>query len=137
MRLRSATGHGLCGDEGLVAERLPAFLGEMRHHRREAMDEDVAGLGEGGAQIVGDRRLVDRADRRAELVGEFVDRGDADIEAQPLDLVLDLGQRRVRDPADALRLLAIVAGGGGRSRPTMRSISQIRRQRRCVCLNAP
>ena len=94
-------------DEGLVAERLPAFLREMRHHRREAMDENVAGLGEGGAQIVADRRLADRADRRAELVGQFVDRGDAHIEAQPLDLVLDSGQRRMGDPADALRLVAV------------------------------
>ena len=72
------------------------------------MDEHVAGLGEGGAQIVGDRRLADRADRRAELVGQFVDRGDADIEAQTLDLVLDLGQRGMRDPADALRLVAVM-----------------------------
>ena len=74
------------------------------------MDEDVAGLGEGGAQIVRDRRLVYGADRRAELVGEFVDLSDADIEAQPLDLVLDLGQRRMRDPADPLRLGAILRG---------------------------
>ena len=27
------------------------------HHRREAVDEDVASLGEGVSQIVGDRRI--------------------------------------------------------------------------------
>ena len=84
-----------------MAENLPAFLGQMRHHRREAVDEDVAGLGEGPAQVVGDRRRLDRADRRRERVGEFVDLGDADVEAQPLDLVLDPGERRVGDLADA------------------------------------
>ena len=72
------------------------------------MDEDVASLGEGGAQIVRDRRLVYRANSRAELVRQLVDRGDADIETQTLDLVLDLGQRRMSDPADALRLIAIL-----------------------------
>ncbi len=35
------------GDEGLVAKHLPAFFRQMRHHRREAMDETIAGLGEG------------------------------------------------------------------------------------------
>jgi len=70
------------------------------------MDEDVARLGEGEAKIVGDRRRIDRAERRAERVGELVDRRDADIEAQPLDIILDLGQRPVRDLTDAARLLA-------------------------------
>ena len=55
--------------EGLVAKRLPAFFGQMRHHRRETMDKTIARLGESGAQIVRDRRLADRADRRAKFVG--------------------------------------------------------------------
>ena len=74
------------------------------------MDQNVARLGEGGAQIVRDRRLSDRTDRRAEFVGQFVDRGDADIEAQPLDLVLNSGQRRMRDPPYAPRLFAVLLG---------------------------
>src|SRR3984957_10161353 len=100
-----------------MAERLPAFFGQVRHHRREAMDEDVAGLGEGGAQIVPDRRLVYRADRRAEFVGQLVDRGHADVETQTLDLVLNSCQRRMRDPADALRLIAILRRRGRTLRP--------------------
>ena len=71
------------------------------------MDENVAGLGEGGAQIVGDWRLVDRANGGAQLVRQFVDRGDTDIEPQTADLVLDLGQRAMRDAADTLRLIAV------------------------------
>ena len=57
-------GHGLCDDQRLVAEHRPAFLGQMRHHRREGVHEHVAGLGEGEAQIVGDLAALDRADRR-------------------------------------------------------------------------
>ena len=101
------------------------------------MDENVAGLGEGGAQIVRDRRFPDRADRRAELVRQLIDRGDAYIEAQPLDLVLDLGQRRMSDPADPLRLSAILRERRRALGPTIRSISQTSRHRRWVCLNAP
>src|SRR4029079_6603732 len=77
---------------------------------REAMDENVAGLGESGSEIVRDRRFGNRADRGAKLVGQTVDRGDARIEATPLDLVLDPRQRRMGEPADAPRLLAILRG---------------------------
>ena len=41
-------------DKSVMTERLPAFLREMRHHRRETLDEHVAGFREGEAQIVGD-----------------------------------------------------------------------------------
>src|SRR5208337_458806 len=65
-----------------------------------------ARLRERPAKIVGRRRRVDRADRGAESIGEFVDRGDADVEAQALDVVFDLGEHAVRGPADALGRVA-------------------------------
>ena len=37
-----------------MAERFPALLGKVRHHRREGVDEHVARFGEGVAQVVGD-----------------------------------------------------------------------------------
>ena len=84
-----------------------------------------------------DLGAFDRADGGGERVGEFVDRGDGDIETQPLDVVLDLGQRAMRGAADVARRRAENAAGfAGRAAPTMRSISQTRRQKRCVCEGA-
>ncbi len=62
-------------------------------------------------------RLLDCSQRRAELVGELVDRRDADIETQPLDIVLDLGERRMGDAANAPRFIA----GIHRRRRTLRA----------------
>src|SRR5580693_6075284 len=48
--------------------------------------------------------MLDGADSRRKRVDEFVDRGDADIEAEPLDVIFDLRQRGVRRPPDLGRL---------------------------------
>ena len=59
--------------------------------------------------------LLDRADRRGQRIGKFVDGRDADVETKPLDVLLDLGQRGVRRPPDFHRLAAkSSAGTGGR-----------------------
>src|SRR5271167_3577702 len=72
----------------------------MRHYRSETLHENVGRFGESEAQIVGNCRLLDFADGRRKRVDEFVDRGDADIEAEPLDVIFDLRQRGVRRPSD-------------------------------------
>ena len=76
----------------------------MRHYRCKTLHENVARLGEGEAQIGGNSRMLDGADGRRKRVDEFVDRGDADIEAEPLDVIFDLCQRGVRRPPDLGRL---------------------------------
>ena len=40
----STSGQARLGDEARVAERLPALLGEMRHHRRDHQDERLGSL---------------------------------------------------------------------------------------------
>ena len=54
----STCGQAFRGNQGPVAERRPAFLGQMRHHRVEQPHQDVAGLataqaksGEGAASV--------------------------------------------------------------------------------------
>ena len=52
---------GRLGDQGLVAERRPAFLGQMRHHRREQLHHDFNGFAHGrGDRPARRRRLSPR-----------------------------------------------------------------------------
>ena len=77
-----------------MAERRPALLGEMRHQGVESHHQDVGGLphrpGEVGGCRPHPRPLASASCKR---IGELVDVGDVDVEAQLLDVVGDLGQR--------------------------------------------
>src|SRR5690348_15346697 len=53
---------GLGGGQGLVPERRPALLGQMRHHRMEQPHQDVAGLAQREGEV-SRRRGLDMADR--------------------------------------------------------------------------
>ena len=63
---RAAVGHrpGGLADEARLAERRPALLGQMRHHRRDELHQDVAGLAQGAGEVGGQvsgRRLAPSA----------------------------------------------------------------------------
>ena len=77
---------GLVGHQGLVAERRPAFLGQVRHHRvASAAPGFRPPRGRPSAKsAVG--AVSGRRWRGVEGVGEFVDLRHADVEAQPLDV---------------------------------------------------
>ena len=107
-RLRSATGQGLWATKVLwpsASQHSSARCGIIGAKQWTRMSPASAKAARRSSPT---GASLDRSDRRAELVGQLVDRGDADIEPQPLDLVLDLGQRRMGDSADAPRLVAVI-----------------------------
>ena len=91
-KLRFDQRPGLGGDQRLVAQSRPALLGEMRHHRVEQPNQNVAGLAQGPGKI---RRWrgFGRADGVRQRIGELIDMGDAAVEAQFADIVGDIMQR--------------------------------------------
>src|SRR5947208_1387626 len=103
---------GLRNQPGLL-QNLPALLGQMRHHRREQLNQDDSGLTNrpGG---VGRRRAI-AAQHLGQRVSEFPDMGEADVEMQPLDPGRHLVQRAMGGLAQAERVRA------ERGRPVGRS----------------
>ena len=76
-------GQALAGDQGVVAERGPAFLGQMRHHRVKQSHHDLGRLAHRPGEV--GRAGVGLAIADAERIGELVDMRDADVEVQLLD----------------------------------------------------
>ncbi len=79
----------------------------MRHHWREYLNKNLAGLTEGVTDIVAVDRGVESCDQRGQLIGEIVDLGDAAIEAQTAEIVFSLDQNGVRGLADSVRFFAV------------------------------
>src|SRR5882724_2425228 len=73
---------GLRNQPGL-AQHHPAFLGQMRHHRRNQLNEDDRGLFHGPGQVR--RRGSTLGQHVGQRVGELADMGEADVEMHPLD----------------------------------------------------
>src|SRR6478735_2144603 len=99
-------------NQPLLAQRLPAFLGQMRHHRRNELDQDDRGLPDRPSQI--GRWLTSLVtflgQHLGQRIGGLTDMGEADIEMQPLDASRHLVQRAMGRLAQAQR----VGAEGGR-----------------------
>ena len=85
----------------------------MRHHRVEEPHQDVAGFPQSPGEV-GSGRGFDGADGVRQRIGAFVDMRDTAVEAQPGDIVGDVGQRPVGGLADDQRLLAELGRARGR-----------------------
>ncbi len=95
----------LGGDERFAAERSPALLGQVRHHRLEQPYQDIDRF-PCRPTIVGGRLSLEVRERGLEGVGELVDMGDAHVEAQPLDVLRDVCERAVGGLAQGERWFA-------------------------------
>ena len=82
------------GNQARLLQYPPAFLREMRHHRREQLNQDYRGLANGPRQIGG--RLSLARQHVPKRVGKLPDIGKADIEVQPFDPGGDPLKRAVR-----------------------------------------
>src|SRR4030095_1140706 len=103
---------GLRNQPGL-AQDLPALLGQMRHHRREKLNQDGRGFPNRPGRVGG--RLSGLCQYLVQRVGEFPDMGEADVEMQPFDPGRYLVQRAMGGLAQAERVRAErgrQAGGG-------------------------
>ena len=116
---RSASGQAASATRPVLAERRPAFLGQVRHHRaRSAAPGSRPASRSGPGRGPPPSPRARSADRGAEGVGQLVDMGDAAVEAQPLDILLDA--RRARDarpcgaPAPASPMRAGMRRAGAR-----------------------
>ena len=127
---------GLGGDKGFVPERRPALLRQVRHHRVEQPHQDIGGLPHRPA-IVGRWLSLELGERGLERIGELVDVGDADVEAQPLDVLRDLRERAVGGLAQRERRLAELRGAAVGGRPPRRPPRRTSRQSRCTKRPAP
>ena len=73
----------------------PAFLRQMRHHRREHLDQDIGRFTIGGPQVGRDLfGLRDCRDASTRARSSSRDFGDAVIEPQPFDVLLNAMQMR-------------------------------------------
>src|SRR5262245_60043642 len=77
------------GDQRFVAQCGPAFLAQMRHHRMEQADQYFRRLTRREPEIRS-RFRTDGRQRGRERIGKLVDVGDADVEAETLDVVGDM-----------------------------------------------
>ena len=101
-----------------MAKPRPAFFGKMRHHRGEQQNKDFRRLAKRIAHVGRNVRALHRADGRAELVREVMHLRDGAIEAQPLDVLLDLEEARVDRAPD---------GDGGGRKMSRRGLGRPRR----------
>ena len=120
-----------------MAKPRPALFGQMRHHRREQQNQDFRRLAEGVAHVRRDLLALHRADGGAELVGQIMHLRDGAIEAQALDILLDLDEARMRRPPDGGGGGEKTAGAGWASAPPRKISSPTSRHSRCTNLAAP
>src|SRR5262249_42655038 len=105
-----------------MAERGPALLGQRRHHGVNKPHQDV-GRFPRRPSIVGYWLSLEAGERGLEGIGNLVDVGDADVEAQPFDVLGDARERAVGRLAQGERRLAEawrarqIGGGRGPRRP--------------------
>src|ERR1700754_4718350 len=78
-------------NQTLLPQHLPALLGQMRHHRREQLNENDSGLPDGPGEVRRRRALAPQ--NFGQRIGEFADMGEADVEMQVLDTDRNLVQR--------------------------------------------
>ena len=85
-RLCVGGGQGASRDQRRVTERRPAFLRQMRHHRRkQSARECRPPRGRQSADRSSDFRVSSPPTAADKHVGEIVDLGDGDVETKPLD----------------------------------------------------
>ena len=77
-----------------MAERGPALLRKVGHHRVEQAHQDFGGLADRPSEV-GRWLSLQAGDRGVEGVHELIDVSDADVKAQPLDVLRNAGKRLV------------------------------------------
>src|SRR5258708_12023850 len=88
-----------------MAERGPALLCQMRHHGVEQPHQDVRRFPY-CPPVVGRWLSLEAGERGLEGIRELVDVGDADVEAEPVDVFRDARERAVGGLAQGERPLA-------------------------------
>ena len=101
-RAASTCGQAASATRPPLFERRPAFLGQMRHHRREQNHHDFNGFPHGRRIGGADPAVLPRGgERNLQFVRQLVDVRHATVEAQFRDFVGDLGERRRARPCAA------------------------------------